>query len=163
MIGAGSSVGRVVTGPIADGFGRLPTFRMTVLGAGVVFATWAACTTAESFYAFGFMYAFFAGGFIAIMPAVAGGLWGVENLGGTFVLVNLMSIPGSLGGGPVVGVIYEIAGSYIPAIAFGSVCILLAGLAMFGMRKESTVVIVVKTTVEDVEKMEPRTVDVDQK
>lgn len=140
MIGAGSSVGRIVMGPVADVTGRLPTFRLCMFATGVTLATWPACQSPESFYCFGFFYGFFGGGFITLSPVVAGDLWGVETLGGTFTLLNLMMIPGALAGGPVAGAIYNTYGTYWPAIWLGAGFILICALALFGVRKEAVVV-----------------------
>jgi len=92
MLGIGSSVGRLAWGPIADKAGRLNTFRFCMLLAGVTMAIWPACQDIGSILAFAFFYAFFAGGFIAQSPVVAGDLWGVNSLGGTFALVNVVMV-----------------------------------------------------------------------
>lgn len=92
MLGIGSSVGRVAIGPVADKAGRMNTFRACMFLASVTLALWPACTNISSILSFAFFYAFFAGGFIAQSPVVAGDLWGVNTLGGTFALVNLVMV-----------------------------------------------------------------------
>lgn len=92
MLGVGSSVGRVAIGPVADKLGRMNTFRVCMFLAAGTMACWPACQTLSSILAFAFFYAFFAGGFIAQSPVVAGDLWGVNSLGGTFALVNLVMV-----------------------------------------------------------------------
>ena len=92
MLGIGSSVGRVAIGPVADKLGRMNTFRVCMFLAAGTMACWPACQNLPSILAFAFFYAFFAGGFIAQSPVVAGDLWGVNSLGGTFALVNLVMV-----------------------------------------------------------------------
>ena len=92
MLGIGSSVGRVAIGPIADKVGRMRMFRVSMFLAAVTMACWPACSDVTSLLLFAFFYAFFAGGFIAQAPVVAGDLWGVSNVGGTFALVNLAMV-----------------------------------------------------------------------
>jgi len=57
MIGIGSSVGRVVFGPVADYFKlRLFTFKAAVLLTAVCMWVWPVCTTQPSILAFTFLY-----------------------------------------------------------------------------------------------------------
>lgn len=92
FLGVGSSVGRVATGPLGDKIGRMTVFRISMFAASITLACWPACKDIGSILVFAFFYSFFAGGFIAQSPVVAGDLWGVNTLGGTFALVNLVMV-----------------------------------------------------------------------
>lgn len=139
MIGAGSSVGRITMGPIADAAGRIGTFRFALFSTGITLAMWSICFTPEEFYVFGFFYGFTSGSFIALAPAAAGELWGVNNLGGITALFNVVALPGSLASGPLAGVIYLHTGSYLGAIGMGSCCILISAVSLFGVRHSNNV------------------------
>lgn len=101
-------------------------------------ALWPLCDTADSFYCFGFFFGLFSGGFIALSPVIAGDMWGVANLGGTFALLNICQVPGALASGPVAGAIQQAAGSYNPAIWMGSAFIFLCFFCLACVRKEPT-------------------------
>ena len=135
MLGVGSSVGRISIGPVADILGRMLMFRFCMLLAAIVLAVWPACTTVSSILVFAFFYGFSAGGFIAQSPVIAGDLWGVERLGGTFTFMNLVMIPGGLASGPVAGIVTQKYGSYKPAIWGAAVFVFISFLCLMMVRK----------------------------
>ena len=114
MLGVGSSVGRIVIGPIADLVGTMVTFRLSVFFTGVALGSWAACYNVAGILTFAFFYGLFAGAFIAQNPVIAGDFWGVANLGGTFAFLNLVMVPGALASAPLAGFLYETYQSYEP-------------------------------------------------
>jgi MFS family permease len=133
FLGIGSAVGRLICGPIADYFGRLAVFRVTVLAAGIAMACWPACTNESTILAFAFFYGAFAGSFFAMFGAVAADVWGVERLSAMFTLINLVCIPGAFASGPVIGAIVDTTGSYTDGVetaaalmlaSFISVCLI---------------------------------------
>lgn len=139
MIGIGSSIGRLITGPVSDLVGRLVIFRACMFCTAITFALWNVCTTADGFYTFAFFYGAFAGGFLALLTVVAADLWGVANLGGTFSLLNVAQIPGSLAAGPLTGLIFTETGSYEAAIWMGAALILISAFALLKVSKEPVV------------------------
>lgn len=135
MLGIGSSVGRVTIGPIGDLFGRMNMFRVCMFFAAVSLACWPVCTTLSSILVFAFFYSFFAGGFAAQAPVIAGDLWGVHRLGGTFSFMNIVMIPGGLASGPIAGLIFQTYGSYNAAIWGASVFLFLSSVCLVFIRK----------------------------
>ena len=132
MLGIGSSVGRLVWGPLADMWGRLKCFRLTMFIAFACMVAWPSCRDAPSILSFAFFYSFAAGGFIAMSPLVSSDLWGAHRLGGTFALLNLVMLPGSLSASPLAGVAYDNTKSFEPAIyAASGALFITASIMMF--------------------------------
>jgi MFS family permease len=113
-------------------------FRLTILCGALAMALWPLCVTQAQIYAFAFFYAFCGGGFISISPVIAGDLWGVHRLGGVFVLVNIVQIPGGLSASPLAGLAYQQTGSYNAAIWPAAFLLFLAGGRLFMVVKSPT-------------------------
>ena len=104
MLGIGSSVGRLTFGPLSDLAGRALVFRLAVGGTAVALACWTACFSEPAILAFAFFFGACGGGFAATFAVVASDFWGPHSLVGLLPLVNVASIPGAFGSGPLFGV-----------------------------------------------------------
>jgi len=137
MIGIGSAAGRVFFGLIADYFGRLATFRVTVFLALVTVATWPTATSEATVLTFCFFYGFFAGGFASMFAPIAADLWGIQRMSGVFSLVNLVCIPGAFASGPLIGAIIDSYG-YTPGIETAAAFMLASLFCICFCRKSGT-------------------------
>ena len=142
FLGIGSSVGRVVFGPVSDMIGRTRMFRAAVFAAALCMFLWPTASTPGQLYAFSFMYAFFGGGFIAMVPAVAADQWGLAHLGYMFSGLTLVMVPGGLTAGVIAGAWYDAKSphTFFPAIMFAGSMLLIAFCFMLavGANKERT-------------------------
>jgi MFS family permease len=131
LIGAGSALGRVTLGWVADRFGRVGVFRVTLVGSGVTCAVWLACTTEAPLVLFSLFFGYFNGGFLAMFPVIISMYFGVARLGGISGIFNMANIPGALSGAPLAGYVKDSTGSYTIAIIASAVFILLSALTMY--------------------------------
>jgi len=139
MLGIGSSVGRVCFSPIADYFKvRLLLFKVTMFGAALSLWLWPLCTTESSILALSFFYGMFGGGFYAMFGVAAAELWGPHSVGASFPPVNLASVPGAFGSGPIFGTLVSQSG-YTSAVIYASVMLTLAFVFIVPIRFDAAV------------------------
>ncbi|GAB7322744.1 hypothetical protein MBLNU13_g05326t2 [Cladosporium sp. NU13] len=111
MLNAGSVVGRIVPGFIADHLGLLNTYTISTVGAAILAFAWIACRSMSGIIAFAIFYGFFAGCAAALQPAVLASLCTEANLVGTWVgMGSLFSSAGLLLGNPLGGQIFHADG-----------------------------------------------------
>lgn len=108
ILNAGSVIGRVVPGFIADQVGLLNTYTASTVGATILAFAWIACRNMGGIIAFAIIYGFFAGCAAALQPAVLASLCSEANLVGTWVgMGSLFSSAGLLLGNPLGGQIFR--------------------------------------------------------
>lgn len=108
ILNAGSVVGRVIPGFIADQVGLLNIYAASTVGAAILAFAWIACRSITSIVVFAILYGFCAGCAAALQPAVLASLCPESNLVGTWVgMGSLFSSTGLLLGNPLGGQIFR--------------------------------------------------------
>lgn len=131
LIGAGSALGRITLGWVADKYGRIRVFRVTLIGSAVTCGLWIVCTTEVPLVIFSVFFGYFNGGFLAMFPVIISMYFGVARLGGISGIFNMANIPGALAGAPLAGFVKDSTGSYDIAIVGAAVFILLSAITMY--------------------------------
>jgi len=130
LLGAGSALGRLMLGFIADKIGRVRAFQLTLIATGIVQAFWPLCETKGTLVVYAIAFGFVSGGFIALVPVVVAEYFGTARLGGMMGYLSIALVPGSLGGPPLAGLWYDEVGTYTPAILVSAAILTLAGLTL---------------------------------
>ncbi|KAK3669840.1 hypothetical protein LTR78_010298 [Recurvomyces mirabilis] len=111
ILNAGSVIGRIVPGFIADEIGLLNTYLTCTFGAALCGFIWIACKSIGGIVVFTIFYGFFSGCAAALQPAVLASLAPQPNIVGTWVgMGSLFSSTGLLLGSPLGGLIYDHSG-----------------------------------------------------
>ncbi|KAI8805390.1 major facilitator superfamily domain-containing protein [Cladochytrium replicatum] len=115
----GSAAGRIALGMGADQyFGTINMLTICMLtGAMCVLVWWPFTDSFGNLLSFGFVSAFFSGGFASMMPVVMAGLFGVERLPSLMGTLYTTSAVGTVAGSPVAGAIIDAEG-WIPAMIY---------------------------------------------
>jgi predicted MFS family arabinose efflux permease len=118
LIGAASVVGRFGLAALSGRFGVVRLYQTTVLIFALSYAIWFFARGYSWLVAFALVMGASYGGFVALSPAVAAQLFGVEGLGG---LLGALYTSGAIGvaiGPPLAGFLIDHTGSYRLTIAF---------------------------------------------
>lgn len=128
MLNASSIVGRVVMGVLADRYGRLNLFILSVIVSGLLqVALWSNITTNAGLIMFAILYGWFFGGLISLMPAISAQVLGQHNLATKFGVVSAFGGGGALLGAPVAAIwIGSTRTSYYGTLFFSGGCVLLS-------------------------------------
>lgn len=129
VVGIFSTLGRLVFGPIADRFGRIPTFQAAVALMAASFLIWFSEPGYYGLVVFAGMLGAAYGGWVAMSPSVVAELFGVEGLGGTTGALYTGAGVGALLGPPLAGVLVDATGTYRTAIG-GAMLLAMASLAV---------------------------------
>lgn len=135
-IGLGGVVGRLVLGPVADRFGRLPSYGLTMGLISALMLVWLVLPggAAWPLLVFAGLFGIAFGGWSALNPVVMAELFGVSRISGTigvfFTGIGLGSLTGSWLG----GVLFDLVGSYRPGMILGAVSAALACLIIFRLQ-----------------------------
>ncbi|KAM0248645.1 hypothetical protein ACHAQJ_009387 [Trichoderma viride] len=132
---AGSVVGRVGSGWIADRFGRFNVlFVMGVLTAVITFC-WSAMTTLSSMIAFTLLFGLFSGGLIPLGSAcVAQTTPDMGHIGLRIGFMMAFASFSALSGGPASGAIKDATTTWFAVHSFSASLTLLGALMLFGVR-----------------------------
>ncbi|KAL7927850.1 MFS general substrate transporter [Trichoderma austrokoningii] len=132
---AGSFVGRVGSGWIADRFGRFNVlFIMGVLTAAITLC-WAATTTLRSMIAFTLLFGLFSGGLIPLGSAcVAQTTPDMGHIGLRIGFMMAFASFSALSGGPASGAIKDATATWLSVQSFSASLTLLGALMVFGLR-----------------------------
>ena len=117
IMGVANTTGRVLMGAIADRVGRPTVMRFSSFALAGALIAWPFAESWGSLALFGAVYGVFAGGFIALLPALAGDYFGMERLAGITGLLFSGAGIGTVLGAPVTGIIFDARGSYDVGIA----------------------------------------------
>ena len=131
LVGAGSIVGRVVTGSLSDKIGRRVCFFVAYLLMMVMMLWLVKARQPWQFYLFSIVFGFGRGSYVPLFPAVVGDWFGTKSHGSIF---GMSAIGGGIGGaiGPLVaGYIYDIRGSYDSAIIIGAIVLFIGMVCSF--------------------------------
>ncbi|KAH6610827.1 hypothetical protein Trco_000847 [Trichoderma cornu-damae] len=132
---AGSVVGRVGSGWIADRFGRFNVlFVMGVLTAAITFC-WVAMTTLAAMIAFALLFGLFSGGLIPLGSAcVAQTTPDMGHIGLRIGFMMAFASFSALSGGPASGAIEDATSNWLAVHAFSASMTLLGALTLLGVR-----------------------------
>lgn len=133
LMGAANTVGRVVLGAAADRFGRLAMLRIATAAMAAAVLLWPLATAVTGMAAFAFAYGFFAGAFIALLPALTGDYFGIERLAATAGLLYTGAAVGSLLGAPVAGALFDRLGSYTVGVVLAGVALVANTVLLLGL------------------------------
>lgn len=126
VVGVGSTAGRLLLGPLADRFGRLPVFQAAVAGMVAGYALWLTGPGYPGLVAFALIVGTCYGGWVALSPSVLAELFGSEGLGSLTGIAYTAAGVGALIGPPAAGAVIDSRG-YPPAIA-GALALQVIGL-----------------------------------
>lgn len=128
VVGAGSTAGRLLFGPLADRFGRLPVFQSAVFGMVAGYALWLSGPSYLGLVVFALVVGACYGGWVALSPSVLAELFGPQALGSLTGIAYTAAGVGALFGPAAAGAVIDWKG-YPPAIA-GALALQLLGLAI---------------------------------
>ncbi len=117
LVGAGSVLGRIGLGWLADRGGRMMTLRGCFLLIAVACVLWLAAERYWLVAVFALLFGVGYGGFVALMPAVAAEVFGAAALGGTIGALYTSGAVGALVGPPLAGLTIDETDTYRWALA----------------------------------------------
>jgi predicted MFS family arabinose efflux permease len=118
LIGASSVIGRFGLAALTSRFGVVRLYQATVLTFALSYAIWLFARGYASLAAFALVMGTSYGGFVALSPAVAAQLFGIEGLGALLGTLYTSGAIGVLLGPPLAGLLIDRTGGYQWAIAF---------------------------------------------
>lgn len=116
VVGVGSTAGRLLLGPLADRFGRLPVFQAAVFGMVAGYGLWLTGPGYLGLVVFALVVGTCYGGWVALSPSVLAELFGAESLGSLTGIAYTAAGVGALVGPAAAGAVIDWKG-YPPAIA----------------------------------------------
>lgn len=128
IMGIASSLGRILVGFAADIVGKISMLQVCVIVGGVSTFCWLLCTTFITMVIYGFVFGFFAGGFISLVPTVCAELYGVRKLGTVIGVLYTGTAVGNLLSAPIGGFLFDGTGNYTASIIVAASFLLLSGL-----------------------------------
>ncbi|GJJ07046.1 hypothetical protein Clacol_001245 [Clathrus columnatus] len=125
VIDLGLSAGRILIGRLADT--RFGTMNSIILTGLCQLAFWLPATNSIALlYVFSFIYGFFGGGYIGLVPAILAQIFDEDKLPSIMGLFYSSELPGELAGGPIAGAIFSGTHGRWPPV------ILYSAMTMFG-------------------------------
>jgi len=113
LLGASSTIGRVVMGILADKFGRILIFRITLAVMAVTTFAWPFLVWFPAMAVYAIIFGMVGGGFVSMVPAVAADYFGVEKLVSIVGILYAAAGVGFLLGPPITGLLFDMHGSYV--------------------------------------------------
>lgn len=135
ILNAGSFVGRLLGGALANQIGRFNTLVSASVICGVLIFGWLSITSLGGMIAFSVLFGFFSGAIIGLFPATIAMTASQPNEIGSYLgmALGVLGISG-LTGTPITGAMIHSYGSYRPAMIFAGVSSLLGAGVVFGAR-----------------------------
>jgi MFS family permease len=118
LIGASSVVGRFGLAALSGRFGAVRVYQTTVLIFALSFGIWLMARSYALMATFAIVMGASYGGFVAMSPAVAAQIFGIEGLGGLLGALYTSGAVGVVIGPPVAGFLIDHTGSYELTITF---------------------------------------------
>ena len=116
VIGAGSSLGRLALGGVADRLGSVRTYQVAVGILTISFVVWYVAPDYTALAVFAFLLGLGYGGWVALSASVVAELFGPEGLGGSIGALYTSAGVGALVGPPLAGFLVDFTSSYRLAI-----------------------------------------------
>ncbi len=135
IIGLTNIIGKVVMGWLADRIGAKPTLAITNALSGVVMLWLLRADEEWMLYGFAIAFGFAFGGWMTLLAATAGEVFGVASLGAIFGTMQAGTATFGTGGTVMAGYVFDVTQSYISAFAIGAVAYLAAAALVVGARR----------------------------
>ena len=129
VIGISNMIARILTGRLADSYGHLETFAVSMLMAGVSTSLLPLLNSFESLVLYSVFFGYFGGAFVGLYSVVTADYFGIDNLPTAIGVVMCSWCIGSFIGAPMTGWIYDAYGTYTPAWIVCGTCMALSGLS----------------------------------
>ncbi|KAJ1920806.1 hypothetical protein H4219_001042 [Mycoemilia scoparia] len=127
-INAASTVGRIVTGFVADKIGRINALVIcTLMAALSILILWLPFHVAGTMIAMTITYGLSCGGFVSLLPVIMADLFGVHRISNIIGLLYISYFTGSIIGAPAMGGIIDNIGhgtNFVPMIVYAGVFML---------------------------------------
>jgi MFS family permease len=130
-LGVGSTIGRLVLGPLADRMGHARALATMLAGMGAALIVW---SVGESFWTlalFALLYGAFYGGWVAVLPSVTMSRFGARNVGAIIGVLYTSVAFGTLAGPSAAGWIFDVSGTYVLPIVFAIGANLVSALIVY--------------------------------
>lgn len=131
LLGAGSTLGRILIAPVADRLGRKLTQSLLFALLGLAYLFWRSASGYSALAWFISGYGVLYGGFIALMPAILADYFAGPKLSSIIGLQYTSAAIGSLIGPITAGFIFDAEGSYSLAFLIATAFCTLAALTLF--------------------------------
>jgi MFS family permease len=135
MIGAGSLVGRLLTGTVSDRVGRRPTLGATLALQALAFGGFWASTDAGLLFPSALLFGFATGGTSILFPAIVGDFFGRRSVGAIFGFVWAIAASAAAFGPLIAGYLYDVTGSYAEAFVLSAALNLAAACLVLLLEK----------------------------
>lgn len=134
LMGVSSILGKIMIGMFSDRLGRRKfiIIMMLLMGASLMFLPLA--RDISSLYILIIIFGFAVGGYVPLIPAIIGDLFGPVNVGSVLGLCILGASIGASLGPVMAGYIFDVSGSYNIAFLIGSGLALTASIAAFMLK-----------------------------
>ena len=135
LIGAGSLVGRLVSGAISDRLGRLATLGTALVLQAVAFLGFLSSTGVGLLYPSALLFGVAFGGTSILFPAIVGDFFGRLAVGTILGLVWAIAASAAAFGPVVAGYVYDLTGSYGGAFALSAALNIMAACLVLLLRR----------------------------
>jgi MFS family permease len=135
MIGAGSLVGRLLSGAVSDRLGRQPTLGVALSLQALAFMGFWASSGAGLLYPSALLFGLATGGTSTLFPAIVGDFFGRLSVGAIFGFVWAIAASAAAFGPLIAGYLYDLTGSYAEAFALSAALNLVAACLVVLLRK----------------------------
>lgn len=135
IIGFTNIIGKVVMGWLADRIGAKTTLAITNAMAGMVMLWLLRADEEWMLYGFAIAFGFAFGGWMTLLAATAGEVFGVASLGAIFGTMQAGTATFGTGGTVMAGYVFDVTQSYLPAFAVGAIAFLAAAGLVMGARR----------------------------
>lgn len=133
VIGISSMIARIVTGRLADSFGHLETFAVSMTIAGLATACLPLLTSFASLVLYSIVFGYFGGAFVGLYSVVTADYFGTEYLPTALGAIMCSWCIGSFLGAPLSGWIYDARGSYTAAWILCGICMAMSGVSCMAL------------------------------
>lgn len=138
LIGVGNIFGRFVLASVGDRIGRWNALAALTVGMGIALLLWPSASSFWTLGVFAMTFGAFAGGCIALYPAVAadvfGTRWSSAILGVLYTAVGIAAVAGPL----LAAFTFDRTGSYVVSIYFAATCAAIAAILTWAGRTRNT-------------------------
>ena len=138
VAGGTNILGKILVGMASDKYGRKPLFIFCFLLQAIMIIWLIKSTSTWMFYMFAIFWGLGYGGWMPLMPAITGELFGLRNMGSIMGMAGIsLGIGGTIG--PVLaGYIVDSTGSYSIALLAGALAMFLAAAVVPLLKKPET-------------------------
>jgi MFS family permease len=128
-------IGKVALGWAADRFSAKAVYSVSLLAQALAVVIAFASASPAAAWGFAMLFGLGMGGQICTRATIVAEYYGVRAYGTIWGLVTLFTLPGTVGGGPLAGFLYDISGNYRTPYAIFVVAFVLGAAAVLLLRK----------------------------